>query len=60
LKESLEEEEEPQEQQRQQSVDENYDSDDGWSDDSVDVIYVDKRYHPLKSNSNLQQQDILL
>ena len=45
----------------------NYDSDDGWSDDSVELIYADERYLTQKkkniissSSSSLQPQNVLL
>lgn len=41
----------------------NYDSDDGWSNDSAELIYVDERYRTQKKkneHSSLQQQNQLL
>lgn len=45
----------------------NYDSDDGWSNDSAELIYVDERYRTQKkkkknfySSSQQQQQNRLL
>jgi hypothetical protein len=44
----------------------NYDSDDGWSDDSAELIYADERYFTqkkkniLSSSSSSQPQNVLL
>jgi hypothetical protein len=51
----------------------NYDSDDGWSDDSVELLYADERYVTQKkknissssslqqhSHHHIQQQNVLL
>ena len=42
----------------------NYDSDDGWSDDSAELIYVDERYRTQKKknihSSSQQEQNRLL
>jgi hypothetical protein len=48
----------------------NYDSDDGWSDDSAEFLYIDERYasmtkkiifsHLISHHYPIQQQNILL